>query len=287
MPRPLWRLPLIVLRERGYKPGRLRVPEPMAMDEIESVAEFHEGGTTMGAMLAIYDLNARALDALVPEGGRLLDLGVGSGRAVQRFLAMRPDVFATCVDLAPNMLATARRFLDESGVGERVTLVEGDITALPDRVTSQQWDAISCVWTLHHLPDRDVLRSALRQIAQIHERDGSAVWLLDFHRLRNPHTFSAIVDVLEKDVPPFLRADGLASEAAAFTQKELRSELAAAGLSDLESGLARPITSLQAFWCRGQAGGRAVSRRGRLEPLRGSARMEAMIVRRGFSRLPF
>ncbi|MEX2538982.1 MAG: class I SAM-dependent methyltransferase, partial [Actinomycetota bacterium] len=255
MPRPLWRLPLIALREAAHGQGRSRVPEPMAMDETESVDQFHEGGTTMGAMLAVYDLNARALDALVPEGGRLLDLGVGSGRALQRFLAMRPDVAATGVDLAPNMLARARRFLDDSGVGHRVTLIDGDMTALPDHVTNEKWDAISSVWTLHHLPDSDVLRAALRQIAEIRARDGSAVWLLDFHRLRYPNSFRALVDVLQQDVPPFLLADGLASEAAAFTHDELRTELAAAGLGNLESGLARPIRLLQAFWCQGRARG--------------------------------
>lgn len=259
----------------------------MAMDESESVAQFHEGGATMGAMLAVYDLNARALDALVPEEGRLLDLGVGSGRALQRFLAMRPDVTVTAVDLAPNMLATARRFLDHSGVGQRVTLVESDITKLPKDVTSKEWDAISCVWTLHHLPDRDVLRAALHQIAEIHNRDGSAVWLLDFHRLRHPHTGRDFADVLEPDIPRVLLADGLASEAAAYTHDEVRNELAAAGLSHLESGFARPIRFLQAFWCHGRARGGSVWKHGHPEPLPGSARVEALMVRRGFSRLPF
>lgn len=240
----------------------------------------------MGAMQAVYDLNARALHALVPEGGRLLDLGVGSGRALQRFLAARPDIVATAVDLAPNMLATARRFLDDSGVGHRVTLVEGDMTALPGHVTSEKWDAISCVWTLHHLPDRDVLRAALRQMAEIRDRDGSAAWLLDFHRLQNPHTFRAVVDVLERSVPPFLLADGLASEAAAFSHDELRSELAAAGFSGLESRVARPIRFLQAFWCYGNTRGPSVAVR-LPGSLGGSARVEAMMIRRGFSRLPF
>ena len=259
----------------------------MAMDDAESVAQFHEGGTTIGAMMAVYDLNARALGALVPEGGRLLDLGVGSGRALQRFLAVRPDVNATGVDLAPNMLATARRFLDDSGVGQRATLVEGDMTSLPHEVKGDKWDAVSCVWTLHHLPDREVLRAALREIAEIHKRDGSAIWLLDLHRLRNPHTFAALADVLQRDIPPILRADALASEAAAFTHDELRSELAAAGLGNLESGLARSITWLQAFWSRGRTQRHSVSRPVRPEPLPGSARFEAMLVRRGFSRLPF
>lgn len=199
---------------------------------------------------------------------------------------MRPDVTATGVDLAPNMLATARRFLDADGVGRRVSLVEADLTALPDQMTVEKWDAVSCVWCLHHLPDRDVLRAALRQIADIRDRHGSAVWLLDFQRLRHPETFRATAAVAQPDMPPVLHADGVASEAAAFTQDELRAGLAAAGLADLESGLARPIPWLQAFWYRGRMHGGPVSQRARLEPLRGPARVDAMLLRYGFSRLP-
>lgn len=256
------------------------------MDRPESVDQFHAGGAAVGAMLAVYDLSARALSDLVPEGGRLLDLGVGSGRALQRFLALRPDVAATGVDLAPNMLATARRFLEADEFGRRVSLVEADITALPDEITDEKWDAVSCIWCLHHLPDRDILLAALRQIAQIRDRYGSAVWLLDFLRLRHPETARAVIAVVQPEMPPVLYEDALASEAAAFTHDELRYELAAAGLGDLEYGFARPISWLQAYWNRGRTHRGPVSRRGRSKPLRGSARVDAMILRRGFSRLP-
>jgi SAM-dependent methyltransferase len=257
----------------------------MVMDQPESVEQFHAGGASVGGMLAVYDLSARALSCLVPEGGRLLDLGVGSGRALQRFLAMRPDVTATAVDLAPNMLATARRFLDADGAGQRVSLVEADMTALAEELAAAKWDAVSCVWSLHHLPDRETLRAALRQIAEIRDRHGSAVWLLDFQRLRRPETMPDIIAALQPETPRVLHADGVASEAAAFTHDELRTALAA-GLGDLKAGLARPIPWLQAFWCNGRAKGRPVSSSGRPEPLRGTARVDATLLRLGFSRRP-
>lgn len=259
----------------------------MVMDDPGSVSQFHEGGAAVGGMLAVYDLSARALDALVPEGGRLLDLGVGSGRALGRFLAMRPDVSAAGVDLAPNMLVTARRFLDETGVGPRVSLVEGDLTALPDEIKRQRWDAVSCVWSLHHLPNRDTLGAALRQIAEIRDEQDSAIWLLDFHRLRNSDTWQSLTGVLQPDMPPLLRADALASEAAAFTHDELRAELGGgAGLGDFEAGLARPIPWLQAFWCHGQAQAARRPAPVQSNPLRGRARLDALLLVRGFSRLP-
>lgn len=189
MPRPLWKLAPLAIRERRSGHGRPRIAEPMVMDEPGSVTDFHAGGATVGGMLAVYDLNARSLDVLVPDGGRLLDLGTGSGRALQRFLAMRPDVTVTACDLAPNMLATARRTFDAEGMSGRVSLVRADITALPDDVMRQKWDAISCVWTLHHLPDRKSVGAALRQVAQLRDRDGSAVWLLDFSGCGAPTHF--------------------------------------------------------------------------------------------------
>lgn len=286
MARPLWRLAPIALRERVHGSDRPRVPEPMVMDQPESVEQFHAGGATVGAMLAVYDLSARALDILVPEGGRLLDLGVGSGRALHRFLAMRPDVTATAVDLAPNMLETARRFLDGNGVGRRVSLVEADMTALPEEVTGERWDAVSCVWALHHLPDRDALRAALSQVAAIRGGCASAVWLLDFQRLHRVETMREIIAVLQAEMPPALYADGVASEAAGFTRDELRTDLVVGGLGDLESGLARPIPWLQASWCDGRTGSRRVASHRPTEPLRGTARVDAMLLRAGFSRLP-
>ena len=286
MPRPMWRMPLIAAAERRHPPGRSRVPEPMVMDEPESVAQFHDGGATLPGMLAVYDLNARALDALVPEGGRLLDLGVGSGRALNRFLSMRPDVTATGVDLAPNMLDAARRLFDANGTRERVRLVEADLTALPDDLADEHWDAISCVWALHHLPDPDALRAALREIAQLRSGNRCAVWLLDFQRLRNPHSARSILAVMQPEMPPVVHADGVASEAAAFSHAELGAELAAAGLGDLESGIARPLPWLQAFWSHTRTEGAAARSRGRPEALRGSARSDALLLRRGFTRLP-
>jgi len=89
-PRALWRIPLVVARERRHAAGRGRIPEPMVMNDPESVAQFHAGGSSNPAMQAGYDFSARALDALLPRGGRLLDLGVGSGRALRALMQLRP-----------------------------------------------------------------------------------------------------------------------------------------------------------------------------------------------------
>jgi tRNA (cmo5U34)-methyltransferase len=286
MPRQMWKMPLITLRERRHVAGRTRVPEPMVMDDPESVAQFHTGGVLSPAMQAVYDFSARALNVLLPERARLLDLGVGSGRALGYLARRRPDLEVTGVDLAPNMLDAARGLFASEGLDHGIQLEQADITALPDPIANAQWDGVSCVWTLHQLPDFDVLRAALRQISAVRQRTGAALWILDFQRLRDATTFPAALSVLDPAMMPVLRKDGIASEAAAFTREELSAELRAAGLGDLRGGYARPLPWLQAFWAPradGKPGGSANFSPGRLpRPARG----DAALLRAGFSAKP-
>lgn len=285
--RPLWRIPGIVVRDRFHPVGRERTPEPMVMDDPESVANFHAGGASNPGMRAVYDLCARALDALLPSGGHLLDLGVGSGRALSAVLHRRPDVRATAVDLAPNMLSTARKLFDAEGLGDRVELVQADITALPERITTMPWDAISCMWTLHQLPDFDVLRGALNQIAAVRQRSGAAVWISDFQRLRNPAAAADMLVCVDPDSPEVLRQDAIASEAAAFTFSELSTELSVSGLHGMHSGQSTPLPYLQAFWMFGDRGKMDAPTGMDESPLRGQARREAALLRWGFTAKPF
>ncbi len=223
MVRSLWKMPILDLHEQFTPRGRTRELEPMLMDAPESVAQFHHGGATSSGMLAVHDLSARCLNMLVPEGGRLLDLGCGSGRALTYFAKRRSDIRATGVDLAPNMLAQARQLMEEEGIADRVRLIGANIAALPDEVLDAPWDAVSCVWTLHHLPDEATLDAVLRQITALRERHGCAVWIMDFQRLKNARAFPQGLRISEPRLDDRLSEDAIASEAAAFTYAELTS----------------------------------------------------------------
>lgn len=286
--RPLWRVPGIIARERLHPAGRQRIPEPMVMDDMDAVAHFHSGGATNPGMQAVYDFCARAVDALLPTGGRLLDLGVGSGRALSAVLRRRPDISATAVDLAPNMLATARELFVAEGLDGRVDLVQADITELPAELVSQSWDGISCMWTLHQLPDFALLRAALRQIADLRHDSGAALWISDFQRLRDPSACPAMLGCVDPSSPVRLRQDAIASEAAAFTGAELDAALADVGLGGMRSGHSRPLPYLQVYWMAGRHGTvGAVPRDPARARLRGSARREAALLRSGFTAKPF
>ena len=121
------------------------------------------------------------------------------------------------MDLAPNMPATARELFAAEGLDQRVELV-GRITALPDRLATSRWDAVSCMWTLHQLPHFDALRAALRQIAVLRRHSGAAVWISDFPAYARPFVCRRRVACVDPSLPAALRRDGIASEAAAFTR---------------------------------------------------------------------
>lgn len=65
-----------------------------------------------------------ALKAL-PPGGRLLDLGTGTGCIPIAVLVNRPDATGVAVDLSPEALAAARENADRHGVAERLEVLEG------------------------------------------------------------------------------------------------------------------------------------------------------------------
>jgi tRNA (cmo5U34)-methyltransferase len=173
------------------------------------------------------------------------------------------------------------------GLGERVELLQADITALPGRISAGPWDVISCMWTLHQLPDFELLRGALRQIAALRRRSAAAVWISDFQRLRDPTAGPNMLLIANPASPAVLRQDAIASEAAAFTIAELSKELAAAGLQGMHCGHSTPLPYLQAHWMFGARGKMIALRGTRDAQLDGRARRESALLRWGFTAKPF
>lgn len=270
----------LALRDAMCRQARPRIPEPMVVDDPAAVARFSEGSAAQPAMLSVYDFSARALNALVPKDGRVLDLGVGSGSALAYFLQRRPDVTAVGVDLSAGMLEQAQAACQAAGVAARVQLLEADICQLPEAAVGERVDAVCSIWTLHQLPGQPTLAAALESVAGVRERHGAAVWLLDFQRMPDSRTFPALLAATDPDYPAGLRQDAIDSEAAAFTAAELREQLALAGLGAARHRTSRPLRFLHAAWLAGQrdAAGGAQSWIEK-QPDRDTARRAAMLQR--------
>lgn len=244
--RAILTFPYVIAQELLTRSGLERTPEPMVMDEPGSVAAFHEAGTVEGPNMVTYEICARAMSRLLPEGGTVLDLGSGSGRFLAHLARHRPDVRIVGLDLSDTMIATGRRFLEEEGLGGRIRLLEADITTFAADVAGRI-DVISSIWALHHLPSVEHLDACLARIAAMREETGCAVFVADFARLKNPRSFSLIASAVS-GVTPALKADGVASERAAWSLDELTQALERAGLGDLHHSLASPIPLLQIHW---------------------------------------
>jgi tRNA (cmo5U34)-methyltransferase len=251
---PILRMPPLLVRERLANGDRARVPEPMVMDDPEAVAAFDAAGETSPSLIATYDACARSIDALLPEGGRVLDLGSGSGVFLEHLASRRPDVTITGLDLSAPMRATASARIARAGLADRVTLREADVTAIPEDVLEQRVDLVTCLNLLHQLPDEETLTRALGQVARVRQRFGSAVFLMDLARLRRDDTLPRTLSLFDADMSELTRRDAIASEAAAFSIAELQDQLARAGLGDLRAGHARPLAVWQMHWAPGVDG---------------------------------
>ncbi len=69
--------------------------------------------------------------ARVDGTARVLDVGTGSGALAIALAHERPDWTVTAVDLSPQALKVAAGNARDNGVAERITLVEGNLIALP------------------------------------------------------------------------------------------------------------------------------------------------------------
>lgn len=106
------------------------------------------------------------LEALeLPTGGRVVDVGCGTGLLLERLLAGHSGAEAWGVDLSPEMLTQARARL-----GRRARLLLGDASALP--LPDQCFDAAASSSALHHWSDPE---RALREIARVLRPGGQLV----------------------------------------------------------------------------------------------------------------
>lgn len=224
-----------------------RRPEPEAMGAAASVAAFDAAGAVGGALEPVYEFNTLAVSRMLPAGARLFDLGSGSGRFLIHLARRRPDLAITGVELSGAMAEQARHAVCEAGLAGRITMVEGDMTRL-DSLAGGRVDAVSAVFSLHHLPGVGDLRRCLAGIALLRRRWGCGAWIFDHARPRRVHTARRFPEVFTPSEPEAFRRDSANSLAAAFSFDELSAALREAGLGCCRGELSRVLAVYQAHW---------------------------------------
>ena len=131
-----------------------------------------------------YDLTRKyyllGRDALIrdlapPAGGSVLEVGCGTGRNLIAAARAWPTARCYGLDISSEMLDTARQSVARAGLGDRITLAEGDATAFDPQALfgGDRFDRVFLSYTLSMIPG---WQAAIAQAAAI----GDRVHIVDF-----------------------------------------------------------------------------------------------------------
>ncbi len=171
------------------------------------------------------------LDALLPAGARVLDVGGGPGEYARALTAAGHRV--RLLDLTPAHVAQAR-------AGEPpLDAAVADARALPE--PDAGYDATLLLGPLYHLPRAADRITALREAVRV-TRPGGRVVVAAISRFAGPIDFAATAQLSERLLGEVekLRVDGAVDGSTGFTHayfhrvEELVDECRAVGLADLE-----------------------------------------------------
>ncbi|HSQ70652.1 MAG TPA: class I SAM-dependent methyltransferase [Steroidobacteraceae bacterium] len=203
-----------------------RIPEPELMDEFDqarayAAADFSEPNERFAELfLATFPQFDR---------GAILDLGCGPGDIALRLAARLPRVQVHGLDGSQAMLDCARERLSRSpALAPRVQFLRGLLPGC--EVPLPAYDAVVSNSLLHHLHDPQVLWHSIRAMG----RAGAPVLVMDLFR---PPSLQAALDIVATYAagePEVLRRDFHNSLLAAFEPGEVRAQLDAGGLGELE-----------------------------------------------------
>lgn len=109
-----------------------------------------------------FELTWRYLDAYLPSGGHLLEIGAAAGRYTLP-LAQRGHR-VTAVDLSAGLLRENRRRAEADGLADRICYLQADARDLPMVGAGGGYDAALMMGPLYHLIYEDDRRRALEQV---------------------------------------------------------------------------------------------------------------------------
>jgi SAM-dependent methyltransferase len=238
----------MVFLENSFPHRVERVSEPsVVMDSDDQVRAWDQQGEPHGPIDPVYHFVARAVSALCPKNGLVVDLGCGSGRFLTHLATIRPDIKGIGIDLSSPMVAAGNKQLRENGLSSRVVLQEGDITNFATEDIPQV-NVIVSLFSLHHLPIPALRDAALMAISTVERRTGASVFLFDLVRPHREGTISLYPTVFSPNCPESFRLDSVNSLRAAWTFEELMEPVLLNFGPKSRSAIARYLPLYQAHW---------------------------------------
>jgi SAM-dependent methyltransferase len=120
--------------------------------------------------------------AELTNGGRVADVHCGGGRWLIAMARRFPNIELVGVEFEADSVARARQHVDEEGLGDRIRIVQADVSKLTEPGT---YNLVYFQYALHQLPDAVTgLRSAWQALAP-----GGRVVVLDWPLPSDPEEF--------------------------------------------------------------------------------------------------
>lgn len=165
-------------------------------------------------------------------GGKMVDLGCGPADIPVRFARALPGYSITAVDGSEAMVVLAQKAVIAAGVADRVQVRCARLPMLP--LPLQSFDAVVSSSLVHHMPDPFVFWNEVVRLG----KPGATVLIMDLFRPESPERAREIVETHAAGEAPVLKEDFYHSLCAAFTLREVRSQIRTRGLGGLVCELA-------------------------------------------------
>ncbi len=200
-----------------------RVLEPELMDDPEQALAYANADFALENQTFVDLFRSRFPRFLE---GRVLDLGCGPADIPIRFVRALPDCRVTAIDGSPAMIRLGEEAVKAAGLEHRIALW---CRRLQDLECDEPADGIISNSLLHHIPNPLQFWDGIKRCG----RPGGVVLVMDLTRPRSAADAQDIVERYAAGALPILRRDFYNSLLAAFSEDEVRGQLADRGLGSL------------------------------------------------------
>jgi ubiquinone/menaquinone biosynthesis C-methylase UbiE len=201
-----------------------RIPlahEPIA--EVAAVAQYDKGARLY--MLPEYKYFVWKIIRRGIKGGRVLDIGTGSGRLAIALAKSGGDFQITGLDVSENMLQKARENARRSGTGDKIRFVLANADAMP--FPDGSFDLVISYASLHHWARPGLVFKEAQRVAG----PGGAVIIRDNRRVYGNPFWEAFIWMLRRFMNKRHRDNWPKAILASYTIPEVRTILEEAGLT--------------------------------------------------------
>jgi len=204
-----------------------RIPESEAISEMADAHRFNEFmGNNRFRQHEYHELAQRVAAMGIPDGGKVLDVGTGTGFVAIGVakLLREHGVQVVGLDLSPAMLSLAAENAQRAELNGAVVWREGNAYAMP--FSDGEFDAVISNDSLHHWEDPVAICNEIARVV----KPGGAYLIHDSRRLEKwwPKLFAWGIGLI---IPPDFRVHYWGSIRSSYTPEELEAMVAHSRLS--------------------------------------------------------